>query len=389
MHILIVENFTRAHKKLLQTEHDISWITEVDRLQNLKGFFRKVGVGKEASIDEWIDWALAINKIKKIDLVINFHEHYQKETALISSALGLEYIHSLETIEAVNNKNIMRERLKEANIEDVKNCLIKNEEELNNFLGEVDGPVIVKPISGRGSMDINKIESDLNLSEMKYQFPLYAEEFLEGDEYSVEAFSQNGNHYVIAVTQKYKDDINFIEYGHCIPANIKNEINTIIESYVKRVLDVLGIQSGCTHTELILTKDGPRMVETHLRIAGDEIEELIHIAFGIDMLQAWIDSLISNNYKLPHLQFKRFAAIYYKHNNKKGVIKQINEPMRNGNIYKVQHLKGVGDKVEPTTNSFNRTAYVIATGERYDEAVESAKNYIDEINYIVSDNNEV
>lgn len=44
------------------------------------------------------------------------------------------------------------------------------------------------------------------------------EEFLDGDEFSVEALSTGGRHRIIAVTRKFTDPMTFVSRGHVIPA---------------------------------------------------------------------------------------------------------------------------------------------------------------------------
>jgi len=43
------------------------------------------------------------------------------------------------------------------------------------------------------------------------------------------------------------------------------------------------VEFGATHTEIILGKAGPSVIETHIRMGGDEIPALAFDATGVDL----------------------------------------------------------------------------------------------------------
>ena len=57
------------------------------------------------------------------------------------------------------------------------------------------------------------------------------------------------------------------------------------------VADALGVTFGPTHTELVVTEAGPRVLETHTRLAGDDIPLLVQDATGVDLEQLTIDQV--------------------------------------------------------------------------------------------------
>ncbi|MRB61278.1 ATP-grasp domain-containing protein [Bacillus thuringiensis] len=394
-HILVIENFKAAHKNLLETEHHISWITEVDRITNMKGYFRKIGIEKDASEEEWIKWALILNEIKKIDVVVNFHENRQREAFLIAQALGIEYLNPLEAIENTINKQKMRECLQKNGLDNTQNSLVENEEGIFDFFKNIDKPIVIKPLDGRASKGVTIVNSEDDIRTAIAWYKLnkmnkgyYLEEFLDGCEFSVESFTSNGQHSVIAITHKFKDEVHCVELGHCIPAKINEREAEIIEEYVVNVLESLGVRNGVTHTEIILTKQGPRIVETHLRIGGDSIRELVKKVYDIDLLEMWIKNILNENYSMKSLDVSnKYAAIYFKHNKETGHVKSIDQKNRlaNNNVEELVYLKNIGDYIEPTTNSFDRLAYAIAVAENFDIAVQSAQKAVENLEFEVEE----
>jgi hypothetical protein len=51
-------------------------------------------------------------------------------------------------------------------------------------------------------------------------------------------------------------------------------------SYTQRVLDAVGVRNGCGHVEVMLTPDGPRLIEIGSRPAGGGHQLITEIATG-------------------------------------------------------------------------------------------------------------
>ncbi|MFH9233307.1 hypothetical protein [Streptomyces globisporus] len=68
------------------------------------------------------------------------------------------------------------------------------------------------------------------------------------------------------------------------PAPLESTDREAIGSHVARVLDALGVEFGPTHAEIVLTEEGPKIIETHLQVGGDDIFNLVKDAVGVDML---------------------------------------------------------------------------------------------------------
>ena len=95
--------------------------------------------------------------------------------------------------------------------------------------------------------------------------------YLEGTEYIVDTVSSDGNHYVCGVWEYeksllpsgqniYDKDILLDPRAHPVPELV---------SYVTAVLGVLNIKWGAAHAEVIMTPDGPALVEVGARLNGN------------------------------------------------------------------------------------------------------------------------
>jgi biotin carboxylase len=162
-------------------------------------------------------------------------------------------------------------------------------DEMEQFFEAHGGPLIVKPVDGTASLGIFKVFESCDVKKAWDGLQeagisrFIAEELLEGPEVSVESFSFNSRHVVLAITDKVILE-NFVECGHSMPAAIDPATGKAIGDTVSLFLDAMGLKDGPAHTELKLTARGPLVIESHNRVGGDKISDLVELVYGIDMV---------------------------------------------------------------------------------------------------------
>lgn len=394
MHILVIEGFRPAHEVLKKMGAEITLLIEQFRISgNEEGFYdRYYTVSNDAKLDEWVQQAEIINKVSPIDRVINFHEKRQYEAAVISLHLGIEYYSTQEAL-VCNDKISMRKFLNEAKIDRVFGGRL---EELDEFLasGRIQFPLIVKPYNGWASKSISKVSDACELNALynacrndgnQYLF----EEFIDGEEFSVETFSQAGKHKVVAVTKKFKDD-HFVEKGHCVPCNLPCESYQCICDKVMELLGGINHMNGPMHTEVIITANKDvHIIETHLRMGGDNIPDLIKNASGFDLLTAWCDQIYYGSTdwnNIPEITANNtdiFSAIRYfmaTADIAGSEIKAINtEFIANfPEVVAHQFFVNTGSLVPSTIDSFSRLGYVAVKGKTYNLVNQLADQIVSE-----------
>lgn len=98
------------------------------------------------------------------------------------------------------------------------------------------------------------------------------QEFLKGPEFVVDHVSRGGVHKTCMIWLYEKRPVNggdFVYFGD-IPVDSESSEAKVLLPYVRGVLDALGIKNGPTHGEVILTKDGPCLVEMNCRALGGD-----------------------------------------------------------------------------------------------------------------------
>ena len=151
---------------------------------------------------------LEICKEIKIDGVCSIASDLAMHTVnFIANKLNLKG-NSLECTELTTNKYKMRERLSKFNLPCPKYILVNNIEKVN--LEDLSFPLIVKPTDRSGSRGIYKVNNESELEpaiksalEESFSKEILIEEYILGDEYSVESISEKGIHKVLQITKKY------------------------------------------------------------------------------------------------------------------------------------------------------------------------------------------
>lgn len=269
-------------------------------LREVSGHERVLSLPATADDAEWVALARFVHDRDPITRIATFGERDQARAAAIGVALGLP-APAPDTVAAVHDKATMREVLADAGVERVLSTTVDSAAGLAAWLAEHGGTWVVKPLDGSGSAGVSVVDEPA-VAEAAYARcvasehtgrrgapRVLVEEYLSGSQVSVESISEDAEHCVVAVTRKYSDPRTLVELGHVVPADLPT---AQASQHVVAVLDALGVRDGVCHTELVLTPHGPRVIETHLRLAGDEIPYLVRDATGVDLVDCLVRQTI-------------------------------------------------------------------------------------------------
>ena len=172
---------------------------------------------------------------------------------------------------------------------------------LEAFAERYGYPVIVKPTDAAASIGVHRVDGRDDVEDVLAKVGhlrdngsgacgnlfdidrFLMEEFVSGPEYSVEAFSFAGRHVVVAVTEKLTGEGHFAELGHTVPARLDATAEDEVVAATQRFLDLVGLTDGPSHTEVRLGPRGPVVIESHNRVGGDRIDELVAAVYGVDL----------------------------------------------------------------------------------------------------------
>ncbi|MET7451363.1 ATP-grasp domain-containing protein [Streptomyces sp. NPDC005574] len=246
-------------------------------------------------------------------------------------------------------------------------------EELRAAVERIGHPCVVKPVDGTGSSGVrylaDRAETERHLAALTFDTPQLVEEFLVGAEYSVEAVSTAEGHRILAITEKTTTGApHFVETGHTLPVRLDAGDESAIHDLVTGMLDAVGYRYGPSHTEVMLTEGGPRLIESHGRPGGDRISDLLLLALGEDVFAQTMSAVLGLPAPEP-ATVRRVAGIRY-------VTFDRTVPMPGTSTELVASLPGVaetaitvepGHRPPPVRQSGDRHGFVVATGSTRDE----------------------
>ena len=195
---------------------------------------------------------------------------------------------------------------------------VTSKEQLSDL--NISYPAIFKPVDRSGSRGITKVMDPSELlhayehaKEQSFSGRVLVEEFVDGNEYSVECISWQGKHTMLAVTKKYTTgNPDYIEKAHLEPAFDLAVDKERIQEVVYHALDSLKIKYGASHTEIkIDSKQRVRIIEIGARMGGDLIgSSLVRLSTGVDFVRLVIETALG---KKPEIVFgeKQNAGIRY------------------------------------------------------------------------------
>lgn len=198
------------------------------------------------------------------------------------------------------------------------------------------------------------------------------EEYVSGPEFSVEGFSFGGRHAIVAVTEKLVDAGRFVELGHTLPARIDPDLERAIVDAVRRFLDVMGVKDGPSHTEVRVGTQGPVVIESHNRIGGDHIGDLLRAAYGIDLVEyavGWPFRLVQELPDRPRPLAG--ACVRFLHGSSGRVVEvgSLDDVRARPEVLAAELSVKVGDVLRPLHNNWDRHGLVAVRGRDSDAAV--------------------
>ncbi|WP_422418593.1 ATP-grasp domain-containing protein [Pseudomonas sp. GZD-222] len=216
----------------------------------------------------------------------------------LAAALGLPG-NDPEYSAARRDKSLMAEQVAGAGLPVAEQLRTASSEQAVAWFQARGGkPVVAKPLDSAGSdnvficYDIEQLQhatacilGSTNLM-MCNNHALLLQEYLVGDEYVINSVSHEGQHWITDVWKSSKtlsaDGRKIYDREHLLPADAA-ELEVLID-YVEAVLDALAIAHGPAHTEVILTAQGPRLLETGARLSGLANPDALQAATGNDQV---------------------------------------------------------------------------------------------------------
>jgi formate-dependent phosphoribosylglycinamide formyltransferase (GAR transformylase) len=272
------------------------------------------------------------NKHGKVHRLIAAIEQIQVPLAQVRERLGIKGM-SVETAINFRDKNKMKEVMRKAGLPCAKHQLILSENEALAFVKKTGYPVVVKPLAGAASQGTYKAGNDKELIEALKKCdpngagPILLEEFIQGDEFSFDTFSQKGKSVFHSLTHYYPNPLEvmrepWIQWQVVLPREVDDEKYNDIRIAAAKTLKALGMDTGMSHLEWFRRNDGSIAIsEVAARPPGAQITTLISRANDIDCVGLWGRLMIFE--KFPKVERKYAAGAAFLRGQGQGKVKAV------------------------------------------------------------------
>lgn len=301
-----------------------------------------------------------------------------------------------DTALKATNKAEMRKSLQLGGVPIPKFFKVSNENEYKEAVKQFTVPFIVKPADSSGSRGIFEVVDITNQELVKkaYEYckpyskvgDVVVEEYMLGPEVSVETLAVDGVCHVIQITDKLTTGApHYVEMGHSQPTRHNKKMADKISEVAKAANKAIGIKNGPSHTEIIITSEGPKIVELGARLGGDNITtHLVPLSTGVNMVECCIKIALGEKPNIEKKWNQGSAIRYFKQH--AGVIEGIEGVDKAEEIDGVQQIsivRGVGEEVTEINSSEARMGFVIAQDVDADAAIKDCLAALTKINVII------
>lgn len=322
--ILILESIDETvpySNETLEKLYKIYRINSIDSIEELVAVYQDI-----------------LNEKDSYDKVFAGEEHAVLAVGFFYSLLKKDFKY-LELAIGTRDKRAMKEHFKNANLDFAKFKSSYSLEELKVGIGHgLTYPIVAKPACGMGSYNtevlynskqLEKYFLNLNLNQVLHSDQIVLEEYIDGKEYHADMLWKNGECIFLSI---FQDLVPRIEVMKKVNRNgsflVRKELNPILYQEIEKkhisLINELKYFDGIMHTEFFV-KDGKiYFSEIAKRNGGGAIVQAINVAFGIDLIEEWLNIELG---KKLNLNIKHPSKIYCRLNfsplKAEGIIKYV------------------------------------------------------------------
>lgn len=312
--------------------------------------------------------------------------------AAISASIGIPGP-SVRVVERVTNKKLMNECLTANGVPVAKSIPVNSIEDAIIAFEKLGEKVVIKPPDSAGSRGVSFVD---NKSKVVWAYKhskkvsrknyVLVESFLEGTEVSVEGFVVNGKYHQICISDKLRTNPPFLlDKRVSFPSNQPLNIQESIGAVAKSAVEALCLNNVPFHIELILTPDGPYVVEVAGRGAGFFVfSHILPWVTGVDTIDVLINMSFGNDVDIVCKNMR--GAIIHFIESKPGKVVDISD------IEKIKNTTGVldadiyvkpGDIIQPLTSGSERPGHIITFANTREIAENILNKALDDLIIVV------
>ena len=258
-------------------------------------------------------------------------------------------------------------------------------------------PLIVKPEDSYSSRGVQKIELEAELKPafdkaitISRTHKAIVEEFVEGDELTVDVYVEEGYAHVLCISNidKIGEDGKFVIHRTRYPAQVSKKVQEEIQKTAQMIADAFDLKNSPMLIQLITKGDEISVVEFCARTGGGDKFRLIEKATGFNVVNAVADLTLGRK---PHVEQKKDGQKYITNEFlycKEGIFDHLEgfeELLAEGVISEYFQLKTQGMRLGQINSSGDRVAFFTIETENRDDMLQKHEIVNNRIKVIAAD----
>lgn len=317
---------------------------------------------------------------EKVDMIVTAcADQVLLVQAQVSEELGLPCYIDYQTAKAVSSKELMKKVFAENGIPTSKYVIMDHFDEAK--IRCLEYPLIIKPVDSYSSRGVRKVVSPEELSsafqtavEISRMKKAVVEEFVEGDELTVDVYIEGGQAHVLCISHidKIPGNDRFVICRTRYPAQITDDLRAGIKKTADQIAKAFGLKDSPMLIQLITDGERISVVEFCARTGGGDKYRLIKLVSHFDVIKAVVDLTLGMKphvepHQLPECIVNEFLYTV------PGVFDHLegfDELKEKGIISEFFQLKNKGAVCGEVRSSGDRVAYYTIRAATLDEARE-------------------
>jgi hypothetical protein len=284
-----------------------------------------------------------------------------------------------------SHKALMQSALAEAGVPALKTHATASESAAETWIqafGLKESPLILKPPMSSGSELVfhisaggdwkrafNRILAEPSIISGRRHEGVVIQEQAIGTEFAVGTVSAHGKHYLAHLIKYHKtsagdrqtvfDHVEFIPYK-------ENTLGGLFD-YTQRALDALGVRWGATHTEIIITQNGPRLIETSARMIGGPVVGFARAATGSSQADKLVEIYVDGDVQTKEFRFHKTVVPVFLRAAHEGIVSNLEALDAAGELPTLLDrylwIKN-GDRVPKTVDYLTSIGIIALAGDR-------------------------
>ncbi|MCP2335921.1 ATP-grasp domain-containing protein [Actinomadura rupiterrae] len=294
-------------------------------------------------------------------------------TQELAEALTPDEANVPELIDARRHKYLMHQALAAAGLPIARQICTTDPAEVEDWIareGLAGRDLVIKPSSSAGIVNVGRAPGgegwrehfDAILGHYDKNGVLAEDvlvmEHLTGTEYAVDTVSHHGRHSITDIIRydraQYGDGIAVYNAVEWMPYAPDDAVLGPLMEYALAALDAVGLRQWAAHTEIMMTEDGPRLLEVNARLAGIGHPTLTEIGTGESQLTRTVDVCAGRGDQMPDgFTLKRKVLAVFVKAYTSGVVRNaeiLDEARSLPSFHSTFRLVSTGDRVEASTD---------------------------------------